>query len=289
MQPIEGVGLGLRYALVEELLERSDRHAVPAIRFLEVHPENYMRRGGRFPENLRRARERWPIATHGLAMSLGGVDPLDEKYLATLGRFLKELESPWHSDHLCFSIAHGAASHDLLPMPWNEETVAHFAARIREAQAKLPCELAVENISYYVKPIGSTLDDGEFVDAVVREAGCKLMLDVNNVYVNSRNHGNDPRVILGKMPLDQVVQIHVAGHYYEEPDFILDTHAEPLCDDVYDLLAWTLERTGRVPILLERDDEFPPFDELYAEVERLDRIWQAAPVKGDLAGSTGSR
>jgi uncharacterized protein len=277
---IEGVGLGLRYALVEELLARADRGEIPAIRFLEVHPENYMRRGGRWPENLRRARERWPILTHGLAMSLGGVDPLDEKYVATLGRFLKELETPWHSDHLCFSIAHGAASHDLLPMPWNEEAVAHFAKRIREAQAELPCELAVENISYYLKPIGSTLDDGEFVDAVVREAGCKLMLDVNNVYVNSRNHGNDPKAILAKMPLDRVVQIHVAGHYYEEPDFILDTHAEPLCDDVYDLLAWTLERTGRVPVLLERDDEFPPFDELYAEVERLDRIWQAAPVKG---------
>ena len=276
---ITGIGLGLRYALLDDLLEREARRAVPAIRWLEVHPENYMRRGGRWPENLRKARERWPIATHGLAMSLGGVDPLDKKYLSTLDGFLRELEAPWHSDHLCFSIAHGAASHDLLPMPWNEDTVAHFATRIREPQAELPCDLAVENISYYLKPIGSTLDDGEFVDAVVREAGCKLMLDVNNVYVNAKNHGEDPRVILAKMPLDRVVQIHVAGHYYEEPDFILDTHAEPLCDDVYDLLAWTLERTGRVPVLLERDDEFPPFDELYAEVERLDRIWQAAPEK----------
>jgi uncharacterized protein len=274
---ITGVGLGLRYALVEELLEREADKRIPAIRWLELHPENYMRRGGRWPENLRRVRERWPIATHGLAMSLGGVDPFDKKYMSTLSGFLKQLETPWHSDHLCFSIAHGAASHDLLPMPWNDDTAMHFARRIREAQDQLPCELAVENISYYLKPIDSTLDDGEFVNAVVRESKCKLMLDVNNVYVNARNHGTDVKAVLSKMPLDRVVQIHVAGHYYEEPDFIIDTHAEPLCDDVYDLLGWTLERTGKVPILLERDDEFPPSDELYAEVEKLNSIWKKAP------------
>jgi uncharacterized protein (UPF0276 family) len=273
---IQGVGIGLRYALVEELLERHADGRVPAIRWLECHPENYMRRGGRFPENLRRCRERWPFATHGLAMSLGGVDPLDDKYLKTLAGFLRDLEVPWHSDHLCFSVAHGAASHDLLPMPWNEDTAKHFVERIKRAQDQLPCALAVENISYYVKPRDSTLDDAEFVSAVVRESGCKLMLDVNNVYVNARNHGENARDVIARMPLDQVVQIHVAGHYYEEPDFIIDTHAEPLCDDVYDLLAFTLERTGRVPVLLERDDDFPPFDELYAEVERLDRIWNAA-------------
>lgn len=276
---VEGVGLGLRFALVDELLEREARGAVPAIRWLECHPENYMRRGGRWPKNLERCRERWPFATHGLAMSLGGVDPLDERYLETLSTFLRDLEVPWHSDHLCFSAAHGAASHDLLPMPWNEETAKHFATRIRAAQTRVPTPLAVENISYYVKPPGSALDDGDFVAAVVREAGCGLMLDVNNVYVNARNHGEDPRVILAKMPLDRVVQIHVAGHYYEAPDFIIDTHAEPLVDEVYELLAWTLERTGQVPVLLERDDDFPPFDELYAEVERLDRIWRAAPPR----------
>ncbi len=277
MTEIEGVGIGLRYAFVEELLERRSEGRVPAIRWLECHPENYMRRGGRFPENLRRCRERWPFATHGLAMSLGSVDPLDERYLKTVAGFLRDIEAPWHSDHLCFSVAHGKASHDLLPLPWNEETAKHFVERIKRAQDQLPCPLAVENISYYVTPNGSTLDDAEFVSAVVRESGCKLMLDVNNIYVNARNHGENPRDILSRMPLDQVVQIHVAGHYYEEPDFIIDTHAEPLCDDVYELLAWTLERTGRVPVLLERDDDFPPFDELYAEIEKLDRIWQAAP------------
>lgn len=277
--PPKGIGLGLRYALVDELLSRTEKE-IPAIQWLECHPENYMRRGGLWPENLRKCRERWSFATHGLAMSLGGVDPLDDAYMKTLAGFLRDLEVPWHSDHLCFSVAHGAVTHDLLPMPWNEETVKHFAARIRQAQDRLPVPLAVENISYYVRPEGSTLDDGEFVDAVVRESGCKLMLDVNNVYVNAQNHGQDARAVLAKMPLDQVVQIHVAGHFHEGLDdstFIIDTHSEPLVEPVYELLAWTLERTGKVPILLERDDEFPPFEELYAEIERLHSLWSAAP------------
>ena len=283
---IEGVGLGLRFALLDELLARGPK-ALPALRFLECHPENYMRRGGRFPAGLAACRSHWPFATHGLALSLGGVDPLDATYLRTLDRFLRELEVPWHSDHLCFSIAHGAASHDLLPIPFNEETVHHFARRIRQAQDALGTPLAVENISYYVLPERSDLTEGQFVRAVVEEADCHLMLDVNNVYVNAENHGGDARAILSEMPLDRVVQIHVAGHFYEEPKtaerprgFIIDTHSEPVRDEVYDLLSWTLDRTGRVPVLLERDDEFPTFDELYGEVERLAAIWEAAPKKG---------
>jgi len=211
-------------------------------------------------------------------MSLGGVDPFDDAYMKPLARFLREIEAPWHSDHLCFSIAHGTATHDLLPPPMNEETVKHFAARIRQAQDRLPVPLAVENISYYVTPKGSDLDEGTFVDAVVRESGCKLMLDVNNVFVNAQNHHLDAKEILTKMPLDRVVQIHVAGHFYEDPDFIIDTHSEPVRDEVYSLLEWTLQRTGKVPILLERDDDFPPFEELLAEVKRLDAIWKSAPA-----------
>jgi hypothetical protein len=242
-----------------------------------------MRRGGRCPEGLRRCREKWPFATHGLSMSLGGVEPLDRAYLKTLRGFLEELGTPWHSDHLCVSIAHGKASHDLLPMPFNEESVKHLARRIREAQDQLSTPLAVENVSYYALPPGSDLDEGDFVSAVCAEAGCKLMLDVNNVYVNAFNHGRgaeDARAILGRMPLDRVVQMHVAGHFHEEPDFILDTHGEAIADPVYELLAWTLARTGQVPVLLERDSEIPAFDALYAEIERLDAIWRAAPASG---------
>lgn len=282
MDHVQGIGLGLRFAFLEQLVERA-RSEVPAIRWLECHPENYMRRGGRFPEGLRRCREKWPFATHGLSMSLGGVDPLDRAYLKTLRGFLEELGTPWHSDHLCLSIAHGKASHELLPMPFTEESVKHLARRIREAQDQLSTPLAVENVSYYALPPGSDLDEGEFVSAVCAEAGCKLMLDVNNVYVNAFNHGRgveDARAILAKMPLDRVVQMHVAGHFHEEPDFILDTHGEAIADPVYELLAWTLARTGQVPVLLERDSEIPAFEVLYAEIERLDAIWRAAPAVG---------
>ena len=280
-----GVGLGLRFALLDDLLSRSTEE-LAAIRFLECHPENYMRRGGRFPAGLSSCRERWPFVTHGLSMSLGGVDPLEPEYMKTLAGFLRELDVPWHSDHLCFSVAHQVASHDLLPVPFNDETVKHFAARIRQAQSMIPTRLAVENVSYYVTPKGSTLDEGDFVRAVVEESGCGLMLDVNNVFVNAQNHGHDAKVILAKMPLDRVVQIHVAGHWQEEPGFIIDTHSEPVADEVYELLSWTLERTGKVPILLERDDDFPTFDELLDEVKRLDAIWRAAPTVGSAGRAT---
>lgn len=275
---LAGVGLGLRSALLDELLSRG-REGLPALRWLECHPENYMRRGGRFPDGLARARELWPFATHGLSMSLGGTDPLDAGYLRTLARFVGDLGVPWHSDHLCFSSARGVATHELLPLPFSEESVRHLAHRIRRAQDALPTPLAVENVSYYVLPEPSTLDEGEFVRAVCDEADCGLLLDVNNVFVNAENHGGDARAILAKMPLERVVQIHVAGHWYEEPDFIIDTHSEPVRDEVYELLAFALERTGKVPILLERDDDFPPFDELYAEIERLDALHRAAPEK----------
>ncbi len=284
--PIEGVGVGLRFGFLDDLLAREDE--VPAIRWLECHPENYMRRGGAFPAALERCRARWPFATHGLSMSLGGIDPLSEPYVRTLSRFLRTIESPWHSDHLCFSTAHGMTTHDLLPLPMNDETVHHLAARIRQAQDRIGVPLAVENVSAYVIPSTSTLDEGEFVRAVCDEADCLLMLDVNNVYVNAQNHGLNARDIIGRMPLERVVQIHVAGHYYEEPDFILDTHSEPLCEGVFELLAWTLERTGKVPVLLERDDDFPPFEVLYAELERLDRIHRAAPDVGLARGLRGA-
>lgn len=280
MEKLSGVGVGLRFAFLDELVALS-RESLPALRWLECHPENYMRRGGRFPAGLTRLRERWPFATHGLSMSLGGLDPLDRGYLRTLRGFLEEIATPWHSDHLCVSIAHGKASHDLLPMPFNEESVRHFGRRIREAQDQLSTPLAVENVSYYALPPGSDLDEGDFVSAVCEEAGCQLMLDVNNVYVNAFNHGHDARAILAKMPLQRVIQIHVAGHFQEEPDFILDTHGEAIVDPVYELLEWTLARTGKVPVLLERDSEIPAFDELYEEIVRLDAIWRAAPERAE--------
>jgi uncharacterized protein (UPF0276 family) len=278
-----GIGIGLRSPLAQDILERPP----PELAWLEICPENYMRRGGRFPTTLAQCAERWPIVTHGLAMSLGGVDPLDREYLAALARFARDLDTPWHSDHLSFGIIGGVALHDLLPVPFTRPAAEHVAARIRQAQDVLDRPLAIENITYYARPPGDEMDEGDFVAEVLRAAGCSLLLDVNNIYVNGRNHGFDPRAALAKMPLDRVVQIHVAGHddsgFCAHPlrgpsddPLVIDTHAEPIVQDVYDLLGWTLERTGPAPILLERDDRFPPWEDLCDEIRTLHRIAESA-------------
>ena len=269
--PVQGIGLGLRWALTEDILERPP----PELAWLEVAPENYMRRGGQFPAALAACAERWPIVTHGLTMSLGGADPLEGDYLRTLASFTRRVKTPWHSDHLCFGIVGGVALHDLLPLPFTTEAAEHVARRVMEAERTLEVPMAVENISYYAHPprgADRAMDEADFARAVVERADCGLLLDVNNVYVNSKNHGFDARRMIEKMPLDRVVQIHVAGHDDSDPALVIDTHAEPLKNDVYDLLDFTLARTGPVPILLERDDNFPSWEELTAEIARLDGI-----------------
>lgn len=270
--PVLGVGLGLRWALVDDILERPPAE----LAWLEVAPENYMRRGGRFPAKLAACAERWPIVTHGLTMSLGGLDPLAPDYLRTLASFAHEVRTPWHSDHLCFGIVDGVALHDLLPLPFTERAADHVAARVIEAQDALGVPMAVENISYYAHPEGGQMDEAEFARRVVEKAGCSLLLDVNNVYVNSRNHRFDPRAMISKMPLERVVQIHVAGHDESDPELTIDTHAEPVKNEVYDLLAFTLAKTGPVPVLLERDDNFPGWIELCHELATLDAILRGA-------------
>lgn len=276
---ITGIGLGLRASLAVPLL------AAPpaALRWLEVAPENYMRRGGAFATQLARCAERWPIVTHGLTLSLGGADPLDEDYLAALAAFVRRVGSPWHSDHLCFGAAHGAELHDLLPVPHTREAVAHVAARLERARAALGVELAVENVSYYAAPPGAEFDEATMLAELARASGAKLLLDVNNVYVNARNHGFDPRAMIDALPLERVVQIHVAGHLVEPDGVRVDTHGEAVCDDVYALLEYALARTGPVPVLLERDANVPPWDELVREIERLDAIWRRATARGGAA------
>jgi uncharacterized protein (UPF0276 family) len=265
---LRGVGLGLRSALAENIIERPP----PELAFLEVAPENYMRRGGLFPASLAACAERWPIVTHGLTMSLGGIDPIPPDYLATLSSFTRRVSTPWHSDHLCFTVAGGAVTHELLPLPFTRQAAEHVAVRVMRAQDALGIPMAVENISYYAHPGAAEMDEADFAAEVVARAGCRLLLDVNNVYVNAKNHGFDARAMIDKMPLDRVVQIHVAGHDTSDPALILDTHAEAVRDEVYDLLAFTLRKTGSVPVLLERDDNFPPWEELSREVAKLDAI-----------------
>jgi uncharacterized protein (UPF0276 family) len=269
---LHGIGIGFRYAMAESTLA-SD---VPEIRWLEVHPENYVERGGRFRQLLERARERWPVVTHGLTMGFGAVEPVEDAYMRPLRAFLHELHVPWHSEHLCFSGADGVMLHDLLPLPFTREAVDTAVLRIREARERLELPIAIENISYYAEAGESEMGELEFLLEVLERADARLLLDVNNVFVNSRNHGFDPQRYIDRIPRERVVQIHVAGHHVRKDALIVDTHGEPVRDEVFELLEYTLRQVGRVPVLLERDQNFPPFAEIVAEVKRLDLIYQRA-------------
>lgn len=274
MNPPNGVGLGLRWDFIDELLEKK-----PAIDFLEVSPENYMGRGGYFDEALDRAIAEWPILSHGLTMSLGGVDPLREDYLKGLAAFLDRVKSPWHSDHLCFSTNDGVVLHDLLPVPFKKSEVARIADRIKHAQDVIGRPMAVENVSFYLHPGKREMSEAEFVAAVCEKADCGLMLDVNNAFVNATNFGFDVDEWMRTVPLDRVVQMHVAGHDLVkngDEELIVDTHGADVRREVLALLERTLEKTGPVPVLLERDQEIPPLDTLLQEVAAIKTIWTRA-------------
>ncbi len=270
--PLQGIGIGLRYDLARELLDTKPA----SVSWLEIHPENYMRRGGEYPAFLEEARSTWPIGTHGLTMCFGSPQPFAQEYLKDLRRFLGELQVDWHSDHLCFGGAHGQYVHDLLPIPFTDEAAALASERFEQARDSLGLQLALENVSYYAAQAEDGLEEAAFVNEVLERTDGRLLLDVNNVYVNSKNFGFDPRAFIDRMPVERVVQIHVAGHFIREDEIRIDTHGESICEDVYELLDYTLRRVGRVPVLLERDTEIPPLGDLLAEVDRLNEIYERA-------------
>jgi uncharacterized protein (UPF0276 family) len=284
---IRGVGLGLRWDFLDELIDKTSGVAAVPLDFLEISPENYMGRGGAEPSSLAWLAERYPIVTHGLTMSLGGSDPLDDAYLRDLRVTLRALGTPWHSDHLCVGAIGGRALHDLLPVSFKRAAVERIAARIQRAQDAVGVPLAIENVSYYWHPGRAELGEAEFLARVCEAAGCGLMLDVNNAYVNCQNFGIDPDAWLRTAPLDRVVQIHVAGHeWFAVSDrglgdavgagspgaMIIDTHGAPVADPVLALLERVMARTGPVPIVLERDQNVPPLDVLFEEIERIRAI-----------------
>ena len=279
-----GIGLGLRVGMAERFLEE----APEAVGWVEVHPENYIGRGGRYRSFLERALERYPVVTHGLTTCLGNTDPNEAEYLERLRRFLGELGTPWHSEHLCFGSAGGAALHDLLPLPFTEEAAALAAARLEAVRGTIDVELAFENVSYYA-PQPSDLGQGDglaeahFCAEVLQRTDAKILLDVNNVYVNSRNFDFDPKAFIDLIPPERVIQLHVAGHFVRDDGIRIDTHGTPVCEDVYDLLEYTLRHVGPVPVLLERDNDIPPLEELLAEVERLNTIYQRATAEAPRA------
>ena len=271
--PPTGIGLGLRGAFLRDVV-RGD--ADGKVAFLEVAPENYMHRGGRSPKRLATLADRFPIITHGLMMSLGGTDPFRDEYFDELKGFLDRYDPPWHSDHVCWSGMDGAMLHDLLPIPFTGDTAKRVASRIREAQDRLERPMAIENISWYLQLGKSTLDEAGFLTEVLERADCKLLLDVNNVFVNATNHGFDPRAWIDAIPLERVVQLHIAGHEPWDDTLLVDTHGADVRQEVIDLLAYVIERTGPKPVLLERDSNIPPLSDLLEEVASLQTVYDQA-------------
>ncbi|MBV4495818.1 DUF692 domain-containing protein [Pseudomonas sp. SWRI12] len=273
--PQPSAGLGLRRALLAEL-----RQAPPGdFDFLEVAPENWIGIGGPHGAALHSLAERYPLTCHGLSLSLGGPVPLDLAFLGQVRAFLERFKVPVYSEHLSYCGDEGHL-YDLLPLPFTEEAVHHVATRIRQAQDVLGRRLAVENVSYYAAP-QQDMSELDFTRAVLREADCDLLLDVNNVYVNSVNHGFDPQAFLAGLEPGRVVAMHVAGHYDESDTLKIDSHGAPVKPVVWALLAEAYARFGVQPTLLERDFNFPPYAALVAELQTIRQLqhqagtWQA--------------
>lgn len=268
--PQLGHGVGLRREHWQTLFADPG-----AIDFIELLAENFMAAAGADRRVLERAMATWPVVVHGTALSIGSVSPLDGAYLEQLFALIEETRSPWFSDHLCFSSAFGTEFHDLLPLPYTEEALAHVAGRIRTLQAMAPVPFALENPSYYVEFAASEMDEATFLRRLLEAADCGLLLDVNNVWVNSQNHGYDPRAFIEALPLERVVQIHMAGHT-RVGDVIIDTHGDHCIDPVLDLYAFTLERTGPVSTLVEWDNQVPPVEVLLAESAKVRAVAERA-------------
>ncbi len=276
-----GVGLGLRWDFLEEVVEGPD---LP-VDFFEVSPENYMRRGGYYPAQLERLVERYPLVTHGLTLSIGAVDEPDPEYLRELRAEIARTRSPFHSDHLCFSSAGARSLHELLPLAHSRQNVARVAERARRMSDVLGVPFALENITYYVHPGRPELSELDFLQGVLAQSECGLLLDVNNVYVNSRNHGFDPRAFIAALDLTRVTEIHVAGHTRRASGLLIDTHGESVADPVLELLAFTLARSGPRPVLLERDNDVPPLAELISELSKLRAVYDQSVGSCDAAGA----
>lgn len=273
-------GLGLRRSMLPELEAAGDLRA--EVDFFEVAPENWLGIGGRLGKAFRRYTERYPFICHGLSLSLGGPDPLDEIFLQRLKGFLDEHGVVLYSEHLSWC-SDGAHLYDLLPIPFTADAVKHVAARIRRTQDILGRRIAVENASFYT-PLASELSEPEFLLAILAEADCDLLLDVNNVYVNSVNHRYDPRAFIDRIPAERVVYLHVAGHYNEAPDLIVDTHGADVVDPVWQLLEYTYDRIGVKPTLLERDFNIPPLPQLLAELRRVRSVQAATGAQPTASG-----
>ena len=273
--PYLGYGLGLRVDHYEALL------AKPAqVQWLEVVSENYMVDGGLPLVWLDRFRERYPLVMHGVSMSIGSTDPLDEDYLARLAALAQRVEPAWVSDHLCWTGVQGVNLHDLMPLPYTEEALNHVVSRVQRVQDRLKRRILLENVSSYVSFAQSQLTEWEFLAEVAERADCLILLDINNVHVSAMNHGFSALDYLRGIPVSRVQQFHLAG-YEQGEQLIIDTHDAAVSNAVWDLYVQAVRRFGRVSTMIERDDHFPPLPELIAELEHARAV--AEPLLMDAA------
>lgn len=261
--PVEGVGLGLRRDFFDEVLAKPD---LP-IDFMEIAPENWLNFGGRQGRQLRTLTERLPFLCHGLSLDLGGPHPLDENYIRQLKTFFDLHEIRAYTEHLSYC-GDGGHLYDLMPIPFTEEAVQYVAGRIRRVQEILERKIGIENVSFYAMP-STEMTEAEFINAVLQEADCDLLFDVNNTYVNSVNHQYSAEDYLQAMPTERIVYLHMAGHFDEADDLKIDTHGQDVKLEVWQLLEKTYQQHGVIPTLLERDFNIPPMDELLQEVQKI--------------------
>ena len=270
VRPWYGYGLGLRTEHFDSVIEES-----PAVDWFEIISENFMVAGGKPRHYLDRIRARYPLAMHGVSLSIGSTDPFDFAYLRELRQLAREIDPIWISDHLCWTGNGGINSHDLMPLPYTEEAIAHVASRIGEVQDFLGREILIENVSTYVSFANAEMGEAAFLGEIVRRSGCRILLDVNNIYVSSRNHGFDADAYVAALPAERIWQIHLAGHS-DYGDYVIDTHDHPVRDEVWALYARTLELTGPVTTMIERDDNIPVLAELVTELEQARCIGETA-------------
>lgn len=283
MKDIYGAGLGFRREMLKELLP-----TLPSeVDFWEVAPENWIPLGGKYQKQFQQASSQSPFTTHGLSLSIGSSDKLDVEFVKTVKRFLDANDIALYSEHLSFCSGNGHM-YDLMPIPFTEDAIKHVVSRIAQVQDIIERPLVLENVSYYLAP-GQEMDELEFTSSILNESGCQMLLDVNNVYVNSINHKYDAKAFIKGLPSDKIVYGHIAGHYDEAEDLKVDTHGADVIEPVWELLEYAYLTHGVFPTLLERDFNIPPLNELLAEVKRIKQIQArcevaiASKVKGSVA------
>ena len=271
MSTLNGRGLGLRQEFLDALLE----YQSPPVDFLEVAPENWVRAGGKRQHLFNQYAERYPITLHGLSLSIGGNDPINIAFVKEVKAFMKRYGIDIYSEHLSYCSDTKGYLYDLLPLPFTEEAIQHVTSRVKQVQDILEQEIILENVSYYAAP-NQQIAEIDFLNAVIAESGCKLLFDVNNVYVNSINHGYDAKSFIDQIPAGKISYIHIAGHLQESKDLIIDTHGDAVVPNVWELLEYTYQKYGNISTLLERDFNIPPLQDLLEETNKIGTMQLAA-------------